>query len=142
MQQITLADTSITCLPCVHFSGCGFFDRNKTLWTSFAIKDENKKYGSQAILLMVKYSNKLVKKQHTFDIVLIGIAPYEPRDFMSSVHATPEEAIKIAIDIKAKKTIGCCIEDLLDLRQSLFFEPPKRFKQATIDQHNMVKKIL
>ena len=55
---------------------------------------------------MVKYSKKLVKKQQAFDIALIGIGIYEPRDFMRSVHTTPEAAIKIAIDIKAKKTIG------------------------------------
>lgn len=37
---------------------------------------------------------------------MIGIGAYEPRDFMCSVHATPEEAVQIAKDIKATKTIG------------------------------------
>lgn len=64
---------------------------------------------------------------------MIGIGAYEPRDFMCSVHATPEEAIQIAKDIKATKTIGMHW-GTIRLTPEPFFEPPKRFKQAAKDQ--------
>ena len=40
---------------------------------------------------------------------------------MRSVHATPEEAIKMAIDIKAKKTIGHALGELLETYARAFF---------------------
>ncbi len=52
---------------------------------------------------------------------------------MCSVHATPEEAIQIAKDIKATKTIGMHW-GTIRLTPEPFFEPPKRFKQAAINQ--------
>ena len=60
-QQINLADTSITCLPFVHFSGRGLFDRNKTLWLALQSRMKVKNMVLMTILLMVKYSKKLVK---------------------------------------------------------------------------------
>ncbi|MBK2111905.1 MBL fold metallo-hydrolase [Francisella tularensis subsp. novicida FSC159] len=132
-QQIDINDITIGCLPCVHFSGRGLFDRNKTLWASFSIKDKNKKVWFSGDTAYGEIFKEIGKKEEYFDLALIGIGAYEPRDFMCSVHATPEEAIQIAKDIKATKTIGMHW-GTIRLTPEPFFEPPKRFKQAAKDQ--------
>ncbi|APA83947.1 MBL fold metallo-hydrolase [Francisella tularensis] len=132
-QEININDITIGCLPCVHFSGRGLFDRNKTLWASFSIKDKNKKIWFSGDTAYGDVFKEIGKKEEYFDLALIGIGAYEPRDFMCSVHATPEEAIQIAKDIKATKTIGMHW-GTIRLTPEPFFEPPKRFKQAAINQ--------
>ncbi|QEO57863.1 MBL fold metallo-hydrolase [Francisella marina] len=132
-QEININNITIGCLPCVHFSGRGLFDRNKTLWASFSIKDKYKKIWFSGDTAYGDVFKEIGKKEKYFDLALIGIGAYEPRDFMCSVHATPEEAIQIAKDIKATKTIGMHW-GTIRLTPEPFFEPPKRFKQAAINQ--------
>jgi N-acyl-phosphatidylethanolamine-hydrolysing phospholipase D len=42
------AQLKITCTPCQHFSGRGIFDRNATLWASWAVEFENPKQAIKA----------------------------------------------------------------------------------------------
>lgn len=139
-QQIDINDITIGCLPCVHFSGRGLFDRNKTLWASFSIKDKNKKVWFSGDTAYGEIFKEIGKKEEYFDLALIGIGAYEPRDFMCSVHATPEEAIQIAKDIKATKTIGMHWE-LSDLHQNLSLNLLKDSNKLQKIK-NMVKKML
>ncbi|MCL4128574.1 UNVERIFIED_CONTAM: hypothetical protein GTU68_036049 [Idotea baltica] len=132
-QEIDINDITIGCLPCVHFSGRGLFDRNKTLWASFSIKNKSKKIWFSGDTAYGEIFKEIGEKEEDFDLALIGIGAYEPRDFMCSVHATPEEAVQIAKDIKATKTIGMHW-GTIRLTPEPFFEPPKRFKQAAEDQ--------
>ncbi|KAL9059259.1 MAG: hypothetical protein Q9162_001296 [Coniocarpon cinnabarinum] len=41
-----------------------------------------------------------------FDLALLPVGLYKPRDFMSSVHCCPEDSVCVAKDVKAKKSIG------------------------------------
>ena len=39
-------------------------------------------------------------------LALIAIGTYEPREIMQAVHTSPEEAVEIALAVRAKRTIG------------------------------------
>ena len=41
-----------------------------------------------------------------FDLSILPIGAYLPRDFLSSMHTDPEDAVKIHIDLKSKKSVG------------------------------------
>ena len=41
-----------------------------------------------------------------FDLALVPIGAYEPRAFFGGMHATPEEAVAIAVDLRARRAIG------------------------------------
>jgi len=132
--QETLIDgLTITTLPAVHFSGRGLFDGNKTLWASFAFKYEDKNIWFSGDTAKGEIFKQIGEKKGPFDIAMIGIGAYEPRNFMRAVHASPEDAIKMAIDIKAKKTIGMHWGAIM-LTPEDPFEPPIRFRKAAIDQ--------
>lgn len=132
-QETTLDELTITTLPAVHFSGRGLFDGNKTLWASFAFKNADKNIWFSGDTANGEIFQLIGKKQGPFDIALIGIGAYEPRNFMRSVHASPEDAIEMAKDINAKKTIGMHWGSIM-LTPEDPFEPPERFRKAAIAQ--------
>lgn len=68
-----------------------------------------------------------------FDLALIGIGAYEPRVIMEASHATPEEAIAIARDIDAARTIGMHWGSIM-LTPEDPFEAPERFRRAALEQ--------
>ena len=46
------------------------------------------------------------QKYGPFDLATIPIGAYEPRFMMEPQHVDPEQAVKIHMDIKSKKSIG------------------------------------
>ena len=133
-QETRLDELTITTLPAVHFSGRGLFDGNKTLWASFAFKYQNKNIWFSGDTAKGEIFKQIGEIQGPFDIAIIGIGAYEPRNFMRSVHASPEDAIEMAKDLKAKKTIGMHWGAIM-LTPEDPFEAPIRFRQAAIDQN-------
>ena len=41
-----------------------------------------------------------------FDLALLPVGLYSPRNIMSAVHCCPEDSVCVAKDVKAKKSIG------------------------------------
>lgn len=124
---------TITTLPAVHFSGRGLFDRNKTLWASFAIAAGGERVWFSGDTARGEVFSEIGRHCGPFDLALIGIGAYEPRTFMQSVHASPEDAVEIARAVRARKTIGMHWGTIV-LTPEDPFEPPVRFRQAAIDQ--------
>lgn len=132
-QETKLDELTITTLPAVHFSGRGLFDGNKTLWASFAFKHDNKSIWFSGDTAKGQVFHEIGERHGPFDIAIIGIGAYEPRNFMRAVHASPEDAIEMALALKAKKAIGMHWGSIM-LTPEDPFEPPKRFRQAALDQ--------
>lgn len=124
---------SVTTLPAVHFSGRGLFDRNKTLWASFAIASRDERVWFSGDTARGAVFAEIGRRCGPFDLALVGIGAYEPRDFMGSVHASPEEAVEIARAVGAKRAIGMHWGTIM-LTPEDPFEAPQRFRQAADDQ--------
>lgn len=102
-EALSLPNFTIHCVPAVHFSGRGFRDRNRTLWCGYVIESQQG---------FVYFAGDTAFGQHFADIrakfgsprlALLPIGAYEPRWFMSSVHMSPNEAVK-AHEILAART--------------------------------------
>lgn len=132
-QETQVEELTITTLPAVHFSGRGLFDTNKTLWASFSFRSKERSIWFSGDTAKGEIFKEIGERAGPFDLALIGIGAYEPRRYMRSVHATPEDAIEIARSIKAQKTIGMHWGAIM-LTPENPFEAPPRFKQAAIDQ--------
>jgi L-ascorbate metabolism protein UlaG (beta-lactamase superfamily) len=84
---------TIHCVPAVHFSARGLFDRNRTLWCGYVIETADRTVyfaGDTA------FSNHFVRIRERFGsprLALLPIGAFEPRWFMSPVHMSPEEAV-------------------------------------------------
>jgi L-ascorbate metabolism protein UlaG (beta-lactamase superfamily) len=98
---------TIHAVPAQHFSGRGLMDRDKTLWCGYVITTSrgNIYFGGDT-----GYNDSTFKEIGTkfgsIQVALIPIGAYKPMWFMSPIHVSPEEAVKIHFDIHSKTSIG------------------------------------
>ena len=132
-QDWRLGDLTVTCLPAVHFSGRGLGDRNRTLWASFAFASQFRKLWFGGDSAPGAVFREIGERAGPFDLALVGIGAYTPRAIMQASHATPEEAVTIARDIRAKAAVGMHWGSIM-LTPEDPFEAPGRFKRAALEQ--------
>lgn len=119
---------SITALPAIHFSQRGLFDRNRSLWSSYALSFSGiKLFFSCDTAYGTLYPQ--LGRSWRFDYALLPIGAYEPKSIMSSVHITPEESIKIAHDLHAK-TMVPMHWGTIPMAQEPLLEPLLRLQHA------------
>lgn len=128
-QHQTVAGLDIACLPAVHFSGRGLFDRNKTLWASFGIRSARKSVWFGGDTAAGAVFAEIGEREGAFDLALVGIGAYEPRAIMQASHANPEEAIAIARAVRARRALGSHWGTIM-LTPEDPFEAPERFLLA------------
>lgn len=132
-QDWQLDGLAVTCLPAVHFSGRGPFDRNRTLWCSFAFQSDSRKVWFGGDTAPGAVFREIGERAGPFDLAIVGIGAYEPRSIMQASHATPEEAIGIARDLKARTALGMHWGTIM-LTPEDPFEAPERFRTAALEQ--------
>ena len=119
----------VQALPAVHFSSRGLFDRNRTLWVSFAIRAKGLSLWFSGDTAPGAVFEEIARRAGPFDLAMVGIGAYEPRAIMKSSHSTPEEAITIVRAVKARKAIGMHW-GTVKLTPEDPFEAAPRFKAA------------
>ena len=94
-------------VPSQHFSGRGMFDRDATLWCGFAIR---RREGNIYFAADSGYNSSMFKeigqKLAPIHVAILPIGAYKPSWFMSPIHTSPAEAIKIHFDVQAQKSIA------------------------------------
>jgi L-ascorbate metabolism protein UlaG (beta-lactamase superfamily) len=129
--EVMIEGLSVTALPAIHMSKRGLFDRNRTLWTSYALRTERQSIyvaGDTAYGPVFKE----MKPTAGFDLGLVPIGAYEPRLLMRGVHTTPEEAVAIGRDLGIKRLVAKHW-GTIQLTDEPLFEPPGRFRTAAAD---------
>ncbi|XOV93930.1 MAG: MBL fold metallo-hydrolase [Bacteroidota bacterium] len=96
----------ITAVPSQHFSGRGFFDRDKSLWCGYILHFDNQKLYFAGDSGYGDFFKEIGKNMGPMDISLIPIGAYLPKWFMSPIHVSPDESIKIHKDVKSKQSIA------------------------------------
>jgi L-ascorbate metabolism protein UlaG (beta-lactamase superfamily) len=105
-ESLPLGQTSVHCVPAVHFSARRIFDRNRTLWCGYVVG---------AADCMVYFAGDTGFGGHFAQIrerfgaprlALLPIGAYEPRWFMSPVHMAPDEAVRAHRILGAKTSIA------------------------------------
>jgi L-ascorbate metabolism protein UlaG (beta-lactamase superfamily) len=89
-----LGKTTIHCVPALHFAARGIFDRNKTLWCGYVMQSQDRTvyfagdtaFGSHFSQIRERFGSPLLS--------LLPIGAYQPQWFMSSVHMSPQEAVR------------------------------------------------
>jgi L-ascorbate metabolism protein UlaG (beta-lactamase superfamily) len=97
---------SLLCTPAQHFSGRGMFDRDRTLWSGFAL---------QTVKGSIYYSGdsgygdffvEIAKRISPIRLSFLPIGAYKPAWFMAPIHTSPEDAVKIHQTIKSVQSIA------------------------------------
>ena len=124
-------DLKVTLVPAVHWSKRSLTDTNKTLWGNFLIEYKNKKILFACDTGYGNIYKDLGKKYGPIDLTMINIGAYDFRPMFekSIYHTTPEEALKVAQDLRSKKVLGTHWGTFV-LSLEPIMEPPLRFKAS------------
>ncbi|HUA82776.1 MAG TPA: MBL fold metallo-hydrolase [Bryobacteraceae bacterium] len=104
-ESTKIADASIHCVPAMHFSARGLFDRNRTLWCGFVIEAARMIYFAGDTGFGEHFA-QIRERYGAPDLALLPIGAYEPRWFMSAVHMSPEDAVRAHRILGAKTSIA------------------------------------
>ena len=118
-----------TFTPVQHWSKRSLFDRNKSLWGGWYIK--NKDY-SIYHAGDTGYSKDFIDtrlKLGAPKYAFIPIGAYDPEWFMAESHVNPEDAVQIMLDLEAEKAFGMHWATFT-LTDEDTIEPKERLKKA------------
>ena len=99
-QEVAFGHLTFACTPAQHFSGRGFNDRDKTLWSSWVIK------GTTANLFFSGDSGyfegfrTIGEKYGPFDFVMMECGQYN--ELWQEIHMMPEETLQAHLDLNGK----------------------------------------
>ena len=150
---------TVSCLPCQHASARSLFDRNHTLWASWAVSSGAPGAAPASVFFGgdTAYRASLpptgnpatTHDDHTadrpyphcpaftaigahrgpFDLGLIPIGAYKPRFLFSSVHADPFDSVEIFKDTRCKRAMGIHWGTWV-LTEEDVLEPPRLLREA------------
>jgi L-ascorbate metabolism protein UlaG (beta-lactamase superfamily) len=92
-ESLPLPGFTIHCVPALHFSSRGIFDRNKTLWCGYVIECRDRLIYFAGDTAFGNHFARIREKFGPPRLALLPIGAYRPRWFMSRVHMDPDEAV-------------------------------------------------
>ena len=116
-------------LPVQHWSNRTGFDRNASLWGSWALVHDRFRFWYSGDLGYSHEPQRIGEQFGFFDAAAIAIGAYEPRWFMRSQHVNPDEAVQVMLDVGAKQAIGVHW-GTFSLTDEPLDQPPKDLEQA------------
>jgi L-ascorbate metabolism protein UlaG (beta-lactamase superfamily) len=93
-ESVSVAGAAIHCVPALHFSARGLFDRNRTLWSGYVIEAADRIVYFAGDTAFGEHFAHIRQRFGAPNLALLPIGAYEPRWFMSSVHMGPEDAVR------------------------------------------------
>lgn len=108
-------EVEVMLVPAQHWSARGLNDRMRTLWGGFAVFSPachlfyagDTAYSRDFQEMRERFADRQsATRGGGFDIALLPIGAYEPRWFMASQHVNVHEAVKIHLDLGAKRSLG------------------------------------
>jgi L-ascorbate metabolism protein UlaG (beta-lactamase superfamily) len=105
-ESLSLPGFTIHCVPALHFSSRGIFDRNITLWCGYVIEYQERLVYFAGDTGFGPHFAQIREKFGPPHLALLPIGAYEPRWFMSPVHMDPDEAIRAHAVLAARTSIA------------------------------------
>ncbi len=118
---------TVTCLPAQHFSGRTLWDRNRRLWSAWAVAGEKKRFFFAGDTGYYSGLTEIGLRLGPFDLAAIPIGAYLPPAMMKMTHITPEEALQLFADIKGERFVAMHW-GTFDLTEEPVEEPPLRLE--------------
>ena len=95
--------------PAHHWSARGLWDRRQTLWGGFAVYGDGLRLiytGDTGYAPDFAEIRERLADRGAFDLALIPVGCYEPRDFMRDQHVNPADAVRVFQDLGASQALG------------------------------------
>lgn len=126
-QDTTLHGVTLTATPAQHFSGRGLSDKNKTLWASWAIRnDEFNLFFSGDSGYFAGFKT-IGEKLGPFDLTLMETGAYN--ELWADIHMLPEQSLRAHLDLRGKHMMPVH-NSSFDLAMHNWYEPLERLEIA------------
>ena len=125
------SNISFTATPAYHWSRRLGQKYNSTLWNGYLINYKSKKIYFCGDTAFGNMFSEIGNIYGPFDLTIVPIGAYEPREMMKASHCTPEEAVKITLMLRSKKILGMHW-GTIRLSKEDPWEPPKKFYNSAI----------
>jgi L-ascorbate metabolism protein UlaG (beta-lactamase superfamily) len=122
-------DLEIIAVPVQHWSKRDLFSRNKTLWAGWIVRSNAFRFLFVGDTGFTPLFKEIGDRFGPFDLSAIPIGAYEPGWFMGRHHITPEEAVRIHLDVRSKKSVAIHWGTFI-LTDERLDEPPERLERA------------
>jgi L-ascorbate metabolism protein UlaG (beta-lactamase superfamily) len=118
-----------TLAPVQHWSSRTPWDRNKTLWGAWVVEHPHLRFFFGGDFGYSPDLADIGKRFGTIDLAALPIGAYEPRWFMSVMHANPDEAVRARQDLHARYAVAMHW-GTFRLTDELLDEPPRKLADA------------
>ncbi len=135
----SLAGFTIHCVPALHFSSRGIFDRNKTLWCGYVIECQERLVYFAGDTAFGSHFAQIREKFGSPQLALLPIGAYEPRWFMAPIHMAPDEAVRAHVILAAKNSLAIH-HGTFQLGDEGIDTPQKRLRECAPDESFRVLK--
>lgn len=126
-QHTELHGVKLTATPAQHFSGRGLNDKNKTLWTSWAIKTEHENLFFSGDSGYFSGFKTIGERLGPFDLTLIETGAYN--ELWADIHMQPEQSLRAHLDLQGKHMMPIH-NSSFDLALHNWYEPLERLETA------------
>jgi N-acyl-phosphatidylethanolamine-hydrolysing phospholipase D len=141
-QSHRIGAVEVVMTPVQHWSGRTLNDRLATLWGGYAVfapdlhlyYPGDTGYSKDFADTRARFASRQSDSQGGgFDVALLPIGGYEPRWFMQDQHVNPAEAVRIHLDLNAKRSIGVHW-GTFELTDESLDEPPRKLAEERKSQ--------
>jgi len=127
-QSVPLDGVRVTCVPAQHFSGRSLRDHNRRLWAGWVVAGPTRRFYHTGDTGYSPEFAKVGERLGPIDLAAVPIGAYRPAAIMHLVHTTPEEALRIGLDVRARRIVAMHF-GTFDLADEPLDEPPQRFRR-------------
>ena len=125
-QSVELGGVRIHCVPAQHFSGRSLRDRNSRLWAGWVVAGSTRRFYHAGDTGYSPEFAAVGERLGPIDLAVVPIGAYRPAAMMRLAHTTPEEALRVGLDVRARR-IAAMHFGTFDLADEPLDEPPRRF---------------
>jgi N-acyl-phosphatidylethanolamine-hydrolysing phospholipase D len=126
-QEVELTGVRIYCVPAQHASGRSLRDQGQRLWASWVVVGPTRRFYHAGDTGYSPDFAAIGRRLGPIDAAVVPIGAYRPSEMMQFVHTTPEEALRIGLDVRAQRIVAMHF-GTFDLADEPLDEPPQRFR--------------
>lgn len=128
-ERRAIGGVEVVCLPAQHWSRRGLFDARRALWSSWAVIASDRRFYFSGDSGYFAGFAEIGAALGPFDLAAVSIGAYEPQAMMRPYHLDPEQAARVAGELRAERVVGVHF-GTFDLSDEPLDEPPRRFRAA------------
>lgn len=124
------APVTLQFLAVQHWSARMPWDRNQTLWGSWAVLHPSWRFWFSGDLGYSPDTQDIGRRLGRVDLAAIAVGAYQPRWFMQASHIDPAEALQVMRDVRARSAFGIHWGTFEGLSDEPLDQPPQDLRRA------------